>query len=367
MRALRKSKRNSIFELLRLLAMFMIVMEHCLLSTALHTGNPLSGIDNIGWLVEAFTVCAVDIFLLLTGYFIKSKSLKLGRIFELWLKTVFYSVFIYLIAVLTGADSFKISDLISYFCPILTKKYWFMQTYIVLALLVPYIATLLDHLSMKRHLILIAILLIFFSAHQTFIPVGKTLDATQGYGIIWACVLLITGCFLRKYGDRFIDKVSGSFFLSGYLFIACGIWVTNYLIVKFDIAQGVTSRGNFYAYNSSSVFLESICLFCFFIKLSKKKYNWGSINWLSSSVLSVYLLSSHPELLYPLWTDVFKMDRFITAPIVYVGLTIICVLVTMLICILLDKVVDRLSKLIHIDNVIKDLNNSRLNKVIDEI
>ena len=53
-----------------------------------------------------------------------------------------------------------------------------------------------------------------------------------------------------------------------YSIIAIAVFVSNYLIVKFDIAQGVTSHGNFYAYNSVTIFLESLFLFGFFVKLS---------------------------------------------------------------------------------------------------
>lgn len=360
-----KNGRNSIFELLRLFAMFMVVLEHCLLASVLYTDKPLCAIDNIGWFIEAFTVCAVNLFFLLTGYYQKSDNFKLSRFAEIWLKTIFYSVVIYLIFVIFGADSFSAGTLISYLCPVFFKKYWFMQTYIALALLAPFISASLDKLSEQKYLLLICILLIFFSFHQTFLPVAKTLDTTQGYGIVWGGILLIVGKFLQKYGDKYIERARAGLFLLGYITIACGIFVTNYLIVRYDIAQGVTSRSNFYAYNSISVFGEGVCLFCFFIKLSRKGKLNQTINWLSASSLSIYLISAHPDLLIFLWTDILKIGRFITNPVMYIVGAVGATLAIMLMCILIDKIVIIICKSVHFDRLLLQLNSTRFNHMMN--
>lgn len=64
----------------------------------------------------------------------------------------------------------------------------------------------------KQHTFLIAVLLVFFSLHQTFIKVARTLDQSQGYGIIWAVVMLIIGNWLKKYGNEYIEKIRQDYF-----------------------------------------------------------------------------------------------------------------------------------------------------------
>lgn len=356
--------RNTTFEMLRLLAMFMVVLGHCFMASA--TDEPLSVNDNISYLIRAFTACAVNLFFLLTGYFQRSGNFRLSRLAEIWLKTIFYSVVIYLAAIVAGADTLDTGTLVSYICPLLFKQYWFMQTYIVLALLAPYIMTMLDKLSEQRHLLLTGILLVFFSLHQTFIPVARTLDTTQGYGIIWGGIMLIAGNFLRKYGDRYMKKIKAVFFLLGYIIIAGGIFTTNCLIVKYDIAQGVTSRSNFYAYNSVSVLLEGLCFFCFIIKVSQKGYSSKIINWLSASALSVYLISAHPVLLYPLWTEILQIDRFLFNPALYIAVAVGETLLTMLVCIVLDKILNFISKGLHFDRALIKLDSGRLNQIMNQ-
>ena len=341
---LAKQERSSAFEIMRLLAMYMIVFEHCLLATSLHSAEPLSLADNVAWLLEAFSICAVNLFFLLTGYFLNVGSFRFQKWLGIWGKTVFYSIGIYLIAVLLGAESFGVRTLINYCCPVLMKTYWFMQVFIVLSFLLPYLAIMLNHISEKQHALLCLVLLLCFCLHQTFIPVGQTLDNSQGYGIIWAVVLCTVGSFLKRYGSKYIQKVPSMLCLVGYIVFAVGIFITNVLIVKFDIAQGITSRGNFYTYNSTSVFMESLLLFCFFIRLSERNFHSRIINWLSGSALAVYLIGSHPLLLTGTWTKIVLMPDISTNLGSYLLVAVSGSIIVVLFCILIDKIVNAIMK-----------------------
>lgn len=358
--------RNSAFEFLRLVAMFMILLEHCLLATEKNIESvPLSTIDNVFWFIEAFTICAVNLFFLLTGYFLEEGKLKIGRIVLLWIKTILYSSTIYFVMLFIKKEPLEIKTLMGYVTPILSGKYWFIQTYIALSLLSPFFASLLSQLSKKRHLLLIGILLLFFCIHPTFIPVSKTLDATQGYGIIWGSVLLVVGKFLCKYGKEYLGKVKSAFFLLGYGIVACGIFVSNIIIIKFDVAQGIASRGNFYAYNSISVFLEAVCLFCFFIKISECNINCKYINYFAESSVAVYLITSHPLMLYYLWTNLINIGRYGSVPLTYIVLALLFSFMIFSACIGIDKIVDWLLRVGGIERISAKLNRGKLNCLLN--
>lgn len=273
------NNRSSAFELLRIVAMFMVVLGHCMMATAKDQEPYLGIIDNIGWCIGAFTVCAVNEFFLLTGYFAKGENFKLGRIISIWLKTFFYSTVIYII-VSYMQETFSVREMVQYMLPVMTKRYWYMQVYIAFSFLAPYLAFGLERLTKKQHTFLIAVLIIFFSIHQTFIKVAMTLDQSQGYGIIWAIVMFTIGNWLKRYGNEYIEKIRAGIFLIAYILCSVAIFISNYLVVMLDIAGGVTSRGNFYAYNSITVLVQSICLFCYFMQLSKRMKYRKCVNWL---------------------------------------------------------------------------------------
>lgn len=333
------NSRNSSFELMRIVAMFMIVIGHCVMATAQDQGPYLGTIDNIGWFIKAFTVCAVNLFFLLTGYFAQGNRIRFGKTIELWIKTIIYSAGIYIISCIIG-NVFERKILIKYMLPITFKTYWYMQVWVVLSLVAPFIAKVLDNVDEKAHFVLILILVFFFSLHQTFIPVSSTLDQTQGYGIIWAIVMLVIGSWIHKYAESYIKKIPAVVFLVGYILSSLTIFASNYLIVKFDIAQGVTSRGNFYAYNSLTVLVQSLCLFAYFARKAYDFHNIKLVNAISINIIAAYLITAHPVLLYPLWDNILNMRAYWTMPAFYVILAVLFTVVAILICVITDKVLD---------------------------
>lgn len=343
------TQRNSAFEIMRILAMFMVILEHCMLATAQDTDPYLGKLDLTGWGIGAFTVCAVNLFFLLSGYFLRSENFKLSRVVAIWAKTIFYSsVICIVISFIT--NSFDIKSNIMFLTPIFSKQYWYMQTYVAVALIMPFIAKGLENLNNRQLVFLIVILLVFFSIHQTFIKVVYTLDQTQGYGFIWACVMLIVGYWLRKNSET-ICKIPASLFLTGYILFSIMIFISNYLIVRFNIAGGVISRGNFYAYNSMTVLLQSSCLFCFFIVISKQNLQLPVINYLAKNILAGYLISAHPLLLYSIWQKYLNMGKYTENLISYVVLSIVFTILILLGCIFTDKSIEKIFKLFGTDKI----------------
>ena len=331
--------RNSAFELMRITAMFMIVIGHCVMVTAQDQEPYLGTIDNIGWFIKAFTVCAVNLFFLLTGYYAQGKRIRFGKTIELWIKTIFYSVGIYIISCLFG-NKVQIKSLIKYLFPITFKTYWYMQVWVVLSLVSPFVAKLLDSINKMTHTILICLLICFFSLHQTLIPVSNTLDQTQGYGISWAIVMFIIGNWIYKYAKTYIINIPALFFAIGYVLCSLTIFASNYLIVKYDIAKGVQSRGNFYAYNSVTVLVQSLCMYMIFVLLSEKHINSSIITKISQNMIAVYLISGHPILLVSLWDNCMNMRQYWEKPFLYVIIAILITLITMVVCVAIDKMMD---------------------------
>lgn len=355
-------ERNSVYEVLRLILMFMIVLEHSFMVMTRNNYEPLSLIDNVTWFIQAFTYCAVDVFFLITGYFSK-ETVRISRIVKIWVKTIVYSLGIYLLAVILGKEVLSVKMLLYFACPVLFRRYWFMQTYVVLAILSPFIVKGLNTLSKKTHMTLICILLVFFSVHQTFIKVGMTLDTTQGYGIIWAVVLLIVGNYIKKYGDEILNRFKASVFLCGYIVVAVCIFITNCLIVKFNIGQGVGSRSNFYGYNSISMFIESVLLFLYFVKIARTGWSNRHVNWLAQSSLSIYLISSHPLLLETIWTTLFDISGLAASPVIFVISDMLLCLFIMAVCILIDKLLETTSKLVKVNRIYDMIDEKNVGRI----
>ena len=98
-------KRERNFEVLRTVAMFFIVVYHCLThgvggEYSFNTSSPVSLINySFSDLLLVFSSIAVNLYVMISGYFLVDLDFKLSRIIRTWTCTVFYSCLITLLFV----------------------------------------------------------------------------------------------------------------------------------------------------------------------------------------------------------------------------------------------------------------------------
>lgn len=181
--------RNSNIELLRIISMFMVLVLHCL--SASGALDYKSGVQYwIYWWLEAACIIAVNIFALITGYFMIESSFKVRNLFKIgWEGVWVYSVIFSLINIFVSGDSISGSYLLRMFFPILTKKFWFVNSYLALYLISPFLNKLIHQLLKKQFDVLLVIIISLFSLRVTFLPLRWAQDSTGGMGLIWFIVL----------------------------------------------------------------------------------------------------------------------------------------------------------------------------------
>ena len=85
---MQKKERMANLEVLRCVAMMMVVVLHYLGKGGLlpDLTVPLSVQDMAAWLLEAFCIVAVNVYMMISGYFLCESSFKLSRLLTLWLQ-----------------------------------------------------------------------------------------------------------------------------------------------------------------------------------------------------------------------------------------------------------------------------------------
>ena len=132
-----KSKRLANIELLRILAMMMVVMLHYLGKGELLPPMSLS-MDMTGyvaWILESLSVVAVNVYVLISGYFLVESDFKPGKILKIVLQVLFYTVLLTILAFsfgLVGKEELGFYNLIVQLFPFQLEQYWFMTSYLVL-------------------------------------------------------------------------------------------------------------------------------------------------------------------------------------------------------------------------------------------
>lgn len=294
-------KRQANFELLRIVAMLMIITLHYLVKGGIAAPAPFMAGENpvsaLAWLIEAFCIVAVNCYVLISGYFCVESVWKPGRVASLFAQVLFYSLLIPVVLLLSGAVSASelgAYDWIGFLFPLGTEHYWFATAYVVLYLFAPFLAAGLEKMKKRELQILLAFLLAFFSLEKTVLPMLLATDR-YGYDFGWFLCLFLLAGYIRKYGIRWLEKQSHA--VAGYL-TAC-LWT--WLLALFSNTLGANGNAAFtyyadmlYSYNHLLCLAGAVSLFYVFKNMEFSEGRFAAAaRRLAPCTFGVYLLHEH--------------------------------------------------------------------------
>lgn len=212
--------RNVSIELLRIVAMFLILTCHFVIHFDWdHHQLRVVLPQEPGWwsalrfVIVQYGQVGVSIFFIISGYFLVEKSFKWNRLVKTWLQMFCYSVAFLIIVLLLGAfhhypmavepimhgvDLYR-SILASLF-PFFYNSYWFIGAYLLMLLVAPYLNTLFNTLP-KRSMEMLIVLLGFFSIQILIFE-----RASNWNNLVYAMLGYLIGGWLRKYYQDYEDR-----------------------------------------------------------------------------------------------------------------------------------------------------------------
>ena len=275
-------------DLLRIIAMLMVTTLH-----VLGHGGVLSSTQNyslnyeISWAFETVCYCAVDVYVMITGFVYAGRQVRPSKILQLWCVVFFYSALIPVILKLTG---FKIDlkILVSGFFPVLRSQYWFFSAYFALFFFIPILNKLLINKVLLCKTIIISFCLF------SFLPLlglgSDPFHTASGGSFLWFSILYLCGGYYKIYGNpQFLTlrRARIAFCISSVAMLLS----RNLLMVVSEAILGTPHGGLFYSYCSP---LVCVCAFCLLIIFSEKRFSSDRSCKIISSVsvltFDVYLI-----------------------------------------------------------------------------
>ncbi len=309
----RTANRMSGLDLLRCLAMMMVVVLHFLGKGKLLpdlTNEALGSTGAVAWLLEAFCIVAVNTYMFISGYFLCTSSFKLSRLLQLWLQIWVFSVGFGLLGAWTGIVQETPVDIHYYLTllfPISMGHYWFMSAYVYLYLLLPMVCVAVKQMNKKQMQWAIGMLLFAYSVIKSVLPLRMELDA-QGYDVVWYLCVFLVAAYIRNYGMPILEKKSRGLLL--YVISAVLIFV-GLLGLRFIYLQ----TGSFQRmlkmtleYNHLLPLLSSLGLFMVFKNIRVSEKVAGIVKRLGGYSLGVYLLHENIGLRYT-WQNWLGADK----------------------------------------------------------
>lgn len=340
-------QKNEGVELLRIVAMFMIVMLHCLGQGGILDNAVKYSLNyNVAYIFEFLCFGAVNLYALTTGYVCLCSKNKKSRLISLWFEVIFCSIAItFTFWLLPNYHIGKGTLLFSAF-PLLTGKYWYFTCYVCVFLAAPFLnrAILdLDRIQLKKFIIFGYILLTVVSFLGYF-QKGDLFRVSEGYSPIWLIFLYICGGYIRLYG---LGNFSNILFALSYLVFSI-INYLGYVIIEFisDNYYNISVL-NLKVYNSPFIFIASLSLFALFA--NSKKIKLGKIGIkIASASFFVYLLSVHPLMFKYIQKDMI-IEYANSNIFVMISMVIIYSICIYISCTIIGLLIKQFLKLIKID------------------
>jgi len=298
-----EKKRMANLELLRCVAMMMVVVLHYLGKGGLLpdlTGKSLGSAGMAAWLMESFCIVAVNVYMFISGYFLCTSHFKLSRLITLWLQLWLYSVTFGVLGVLTGVVTETTVDthyFLTLFFPVSMGHYWFMTAYIFLYLLLPFAGTAVRKMTKQQMQLAVVILLLIFCVLKSVLPFRLEMDA-KGYDCLWYLCVFMAAAYIRRFGLPLLEKKGRGLLL----YIVCGLLAFGGTLTLREVYLRTGRLGRIVdiclEYNHIFAFLAALGLFMAFCRLRVNKKISGVINKIAPYTLGVYLLHENLGLRY---------------------------------------------------------------------
>ena len=293
-------QRQSGIELLRILAAVGVII--------LHYNNPMIGGGlNIAegvnrgllYFLEALSVCAVNVFVLINGFFdIEHQKRDLMKPVKLIAQVMLFNLAFYLLRVIFGGTALSAKGIIGTLIP----ANWFIIIYCGLYVISPFINVVLKRLSQRNYKLLLAISICVFSVYPTMVDILEELSGRSfnglssvgmygseyGYTIVNFVIIYIIGGYIR----RFDIKASNKNLFIAYIIntILLALWGRLDEMIGYNMFDFVHVERNAWEYCNPLVILQAVAIFELFKRM---RFVNRVVNKLAKASFCVYLIHGY--------------------------------------------------------------------------
>ncbi len=311
------NSRSANIDILRLVAMFFIVVSHYVIYNSISSSELPLGINKLVFQLSDLGGIGVTIFVVISGYLLCESTFKLRRIISLELQALFYSVVFFVIFVALGKKSLSLENVVNNIFSFSTNNYWFITTYIVFSFFVPFINRMINGLSQKSFLIFLSILS-FFVAVLPLITFNKFPAYSNFGGLGQFLTYYCFGAYMRKHPNSLLKKYR-------YWICASMVIILITSVVVFDLI-GFAEHSS-YLYVRGSIIVVCLAASLVEIAVESKPIISKFISTLGVSTLGVYFIHEHPFVRDYLWTELFDNSAYDNSARILLHFFISCVIV----------------------------------------
>lgn len=211
---------------------------------------------------------------------LSEKKFKLSRLISLWLEVLLYSVVSYLLVVAINQDvAINLKDFVKSCLPVLSKRYWFFSSYVMLYLMTPFLNLFIKKANSTFLLLSVIVLMACFSL-PTIVPKVKWMISSGNIGIF--VTLYLTGALFKRIT---LSRQSKRYLLIATLFLFI-VLITSEIVIKIFYAKYFTYF--VWPMNRPTVVFIACLFFCTVKGIKFRLPKWAII--CTQSTFGIYLI-----------------------------------------------------------------------------
>ena len=297
---MKKENRLYNLDIIRILAFFLLVSVHFFLNTGFYTTTPTGIRFDIAVIFRNLSMSCIPLFLIITGYLHCDKEYNkkyYNSLIKILIVYVLAMIFNYTFYYLYSSDKYNVFYLIK---NILSFKdsAWYINMYIGLFLISPFLNKLYKSLNEKEEKILLGTLMFVVSIPTiinsfNFMTGGKLISPASAieydmllpdwWKNLYPVLYYFAGCYIKKNNTKIKHNLL-------YIFV----WLLVFSL--FDILRSTTAfnAGDWNSWGGLAVFINTVLIFIFIknIKFNiNKKFVQKALIEISNLTFAAYLVS----------------------------------------------------------------------------
>lgn len=295
--------RSSNIELLRIVAMLAIVAHHYVVnSTVWELFDPFRPTANSIFLQlwGMWGKAAINVFVLITGYFMCQSRLTAKRYLKILLQIIFYSWVMWFVLTAFGYEHLSLGGAVKrlYCHYILTcQDNGFVPAFMWMYLLIPALNVYLRGASKKNLYGTLGVLVVMFSL------CGTILNANVYHHVFWYATLYLAGAAIRMYPFRWMNcnKICICLLVASVAAAWCSVVSLNFMVQW--LGRPIRAL-YFFVSDSHKILALSTALFMFLVFKNWKVPQSRFVNAVASTTFGVLLIHAATDGMRKwLWQD----------------------------------------------------------------
>lgn len=327
-----RSTRNSSVELLRIVAMYLIVASHyCLF--ALDTRTLPFGVSQV---VLQCTLAAggkvgVVVFFGITAWYLSDKGgikASLKRIWMLEREVLFWSIVLLVVFLVWQPNLVGIGTIVSSIFPLISSVWWYPTAYAIFLFLFPFLSKGLRLIGETMHRALAIGMFVIWTCFAGFLPFESLGFGGSFTSFVYLYVLI---SYYRWYMTQWTAQ-------QGWICIASGFGINAVWTIGCDVAyrvMGFSPAAQSFLQGTEYKLPTMLMGFGLLIVFTHHQFVSRAINMIAASTFGVYLISEFPLVRSVLW-GIMKWTRDLAFTPMLIGYGIVVPAAVYIVCTMLD-------------------------------